>query len=123
MPNLPHTDTPLLTPRAGEDASQTAARYINSASTDKLHAILARALRIADAAVMTDIECNAVAAGRDEAGAALYDLRPMVDPREVPPQVQDMHSQAIDWALERGLIVRHSQRTPLTVRINRHLVP
>jgi hypothetical protein len=85
--------------------------------------LIARALKIADAAVVSEIECNAVAAGRDEAGNKLYDLRPMVDPHEVPPQVQDMHQQAIDWALERGLIARHSQSAGLTVRINRHMVP
>jgi hypothetical protein len=91
---------------------------MNTEPTD----LIARALKIADAAVTADIECNAVAAGRDEQGRELFDLRPMVDPREVPQEVQDMHQQAIDFAIERGLIAAHSQRTPLTVRINRHLV-
>jgi hypothetical protein len=84
--------------------------------------LIARALKIADAAVVSDIECNAVAAGRDDQGRELFDLRPMVDPREVPQEVQDMHQQAIDFALDRGLIVAHSKRYGLTVRINRHLV-
>jgi hypothetical protein len=91
---------------------------MNTQPTD----LIARALKIADAAVVSDIECNAVAVGRDEEGRELFDLRPMVDPREVPQQVQDMHQQAIDFAIERGLIVAHSKVNGLTVRINRHLV-
>lgn len=69
---------------------------------------LALQQRLADRAVICDIECEANAE-RDAAGRLWYDVRPMLDEREHSPELIDMAREAIDYALARGLIERHAQ--------------
>ena len=68
------------------------------------------AMRIADAAVVADIESYGV-----PIGGRVYDVSPMLDPREHAPQVVDMAREAIDYALERGLVQRLPQDGHLRV--------
>jgi hypothetical protein len=67
---------------------------------DQLHAL---ALLLADRAVISDIECQGV---RDPDDRAVYDLRPMFDEREAPPDFIEMSRQAVLYAVWRGLIAR-----------------
>lgn len=46
------------------------------------------------------------------------DTRPMLDEREVPPQVIDIHQQVLAYATSRGLIT-HSAAQPHMVRLVR----
>lgn len=62
--------------------------------------------QIADRAVICDIECHAVRT-RDYAERVCWYIAPMLDAREHAPEVIDMMLQAIDYALQRGLISRH----------------
>lgn len=71
---------------------------------------------VAARAVISDIEDCACAVRVDN--AQWWDLRPMLDDREHPPQSIDMASQALIYAFARGLITRHPQQQHL-VRINR----
>ena len=78
---------------------------------------------VADRAVLADIETNAVQVLLPESptlGRRWLDLRPMVDPREVPAQVMDMHAEAIAYAHLRGLVVSHPAQ-PHLVRIVRRV--
>jgi hypothetical protein len=59
---------------------------------------------IADAAVVADIQTNAAAAGRAADGRTIYDLRPLLDPREQPDEVIDMVEQSLCYAWQRGLL-------------------
>ena len=64
----------------------------------------AAAVRLANRAVVADIECHAVAADRAPDGRRVWDIRPMLDPREQPPEFIDMAREAIDYALAAGLV-------------------
>lgn len=75
----------------------------------------ARALRLAHQAVVADIECNAVAVHLD--GLRWWDVRPMTDPRENPPEFIDMATDALAHADCWKLIKRHPER-PYLVRVN-----
>lgn len=70
--------------------------------------------QLADAAAVSDIECNAVA--HHEGGTRWLDTRPMVDPNEQPPECIDMATAALQYARLRGLIQQHPQHQHL-VRI------
>lgn len=69
--------------------------------------------RIADAAVITDIETGATRCGP---GSSLYDTRPMLDANEHGPECIDMARQALDYAIARGL-VHPSAEQPWLMRI------
>jgi len=71
---------------------------------------------LAALAVISDIESEAVRVHLPEPGR-WYDTRPMLDPREHAPEIVDMATQALDYALQQGLVHRHSQQQHL-VRIN-----
>lgn len=77
---------------------------------------------VADRAVVADIETNAVTITLHEGEKRTnwLDLRPMVDPREVPLQVMDMHTEAIAYAHLRGLLQSHPQE-PHLVRVLRRV--
>jgi hypothetical protein len=70
---------------------------------------------LADAMVVSDIECNAHAE-LDALGRRWFDTRPMLDPREQPEEIIDMTRQALEYALARPLVVQHSHK-PWLVRI------
>lgn len=65
---------------------------------------------IADQACVADIETGGVSMGKDNFGRALYDVRPMLDLREQPPEVVDMAQEAIDYAVARGLVATTAQQ-------------
>jgi cytosine/adenosine deaminase-related metal-dependent hydrolase len=69
-------------------------------STADLHQT---AQRLADWAVIADIESNGVAVGW-RGPARVYDMRHMLDPDQHTPEVLDMMTQAMAYALHRGLI-------------------
>lgn len=69
--------------------------------------------RIADRAVIADIEAEAIRVGAR--GDRTYDVRPMLDEREQPPEHIDMFSEALAYALMRGLVTQGDQ--PWLVRI------
>lgn len=73
--------------------------------------LVAKALRIADRAVLADIKSEAARAGADGA----YDVRPMLDARERSGPAIDMASDALAYALDRGLVVQAGE--PWLVRI------
>lgn len=75
-----------------------------------------RSLLIADRAAVADIESNAHAVRLET--VRWYDVRPMLDEREQSPEGVDMNREALDYALMRGLIVRHHADAHL-VRITR----
>lgn len=63
-------------------------------------------LRIADRAVVSDVETMGVPV--QHADGRWYDCRPMLDPREQPDSLVDMAREAIAWGLQRGLLVAHA---------------
>jgi hypothetical protein len=67
------------------------------------------AYQLADAWVIDDIESNAHGE-RDADGQRWYDVRPMLDPREQPPQLIDMARLELEYASQRGLTVAHPHR-------------
>jgi hypothetical protein len=73
-------------------------------------------LQIADRAVVSDIELSATCVPGES--PRWYDTRPMLDDREHSSPIVDMNTQALDYALLRGLIVRHASQSHL-VRITR----
>lgn len=73
----------------------------------------ATAIRIADRAVLTDIESEGVRVGAR--GERTYDVRPMLDERERGLESVDMASEALAYALVRGLIQQAEH--PWLVRI------
>lgn len=77
---------------------------------DHLAATMAR---IADRAVITDIESEGVRVG--DRGERTYDIRPMLDEREQPPENIDMFGEALGYALARGIVTQGEQ--PWLVRI------
>lgn len=71
--------------------------------------------RIADRACISDIETEGIAE-RDRHGRRWYDTRPMLDAREHCDEMIDMAHEALDYAIARGLVVRHAE-LPHLVRI------
>ena len=78
--------------------------------------LIERAFRLANAAVVCDIESEGVKVVLG--GWLFYDTRPMVDVNEVSQQVADMARQAIDYAIEAGLAMQHPTQ-PHLLRILR----
>lgn len=77
--------------------------------------------RIAEAAVISDIECHGLAVSG--AGPRAYDVHLLTDPREHCASVVDMMRQALAYAHWRGLIQtlrRLPDGTPTLVRIVRN---
>lgn len=76
---------------------------------------LQRAARIAAEAVITDIEgeCPRV---RDTSGVLWYDTRPMLDPREHSPEIVDLHTGRLAYALAARVAERH-ESMPHLVRV------
>jgi hypothetical protein len=72
--------------------------------------------RIADAAIVSDIECFCCSVQSPFSTARWYDTRPMLDPNEHADEVVDMNIQALEYADVRGLISRHPDK-PHMVRI------
>lgn len=64
--------------------------------------------RLADAAVLCDIETEGVHI-TDLDGTRWIDVRPMLDPREHAPEVIDMATQALAYAAARGLVRPHPE--------------
>jgi hypothetical protein len=62
--------------------------------------------RIADRAVVADIESEAVP-HTDAQGLIWSDTSCMLDPREMCDDFVEMNTQALDYAQQRGLITRH----------------
>lgn len=79
-------------------------------------ALVARAFRLANAAVVTDIESEGVRL-HDRTGGRWYDLRPMLDEREHCPEFIDMAREAIDFGLAAGLLTADPTHAHI-VRIN-----
>ena len=77
---------------------------------------LQRAMRIADQAVVADVESNCPALRSPCGRITWYDVRPMLDEREHSPPVVDMARDAIQYGVETGLLVRH-QEHPHWVRV------
>jgi hypothetical protein len=80
-----------------------------------------RALAIADAAVVAEIECECIDTQLDDDCPPTwrwYDTRAMFSQHEHSPQCIDMSTEALDYALTRGLVVRHPVQQHL-VRITR----
>lgn len=75
---------------------------------------MATALRLADRAVITDIESEAMCDGSRE--ARCYDVRPMLDPREHSHECIDMMSEALAYAITRGLVIV-TESTPWLMQI------
>ena len=73
--------------------------------------------RIADRAVICDIESEGVAEGPRH--LRCYDIRPMLDAREHSHEVVDMFSEALAYAIARGLVLMDEAR-PGFVRIVAH---
>lgn len=73
------------------------------------------AFEIANRAVIEDIEAYAV---KVQADTRIYwDTRPMTDAREHNPEVVDMATQALQYAIGAGLVGLHPQRPYLvTIR-------
>lgn len=76
----------------------------------------ALAHRIADRAVICDIETECLVVC-DETGRGWWDTRVMLDPHELCDESIDMNRQALDYALQRGLVHAHPDHAHL-VRIN-----
>lgn len=65
-------------------------------------ALVGSALRLADRAVVSDIETMAVRdRGRE---GRVYDVRPMLDEREQPAEWVDMAREALAYGLARGIL-------------------
>lgn len=79
-----------------------------------------RAYRIADGACIADIETGSVPQ-TDEHGQRWYDIRPMLDPRELSDPVVDMNRVALDYALLRCIVVVHPAHSHLVRIIARGL--
>lgn len=88
------------------------------ADSGHLANLIGEALMLADQAVVCDIETHAYHAGLTTEGRFIWDLRPMVDPREAPDDVIEMATLAIGYARRRGLISQAGENEMLVV-INR----
>lgn len=71
--------------------------------------------RIADRAVIADIETEGVRVG--PLAERRYDIRPMLDEREHCPQDIDMASEALGYAVARGLVTFDDAAQPWLARI------
>lgn len=71
----------------------------------KPEALAAMQQRIADTAVVADIESNAFSVTVDQ--ERWCDLRPMLDEREVSPECIDMTREALAYGIARGLLRQH----------------
>lgn len=78
--------------------------------------LVRRGLMLADRATVSDIECEGIPVEED--GQRWYDVRPMLDEHEHSAPVIDMATEALQYALMRGLIQRHPRMQHL-VRITR----
>lgn len=76
--------------------------------------LIASMAAIADRAVIADIETEGVRVGQRK--ARCYDIRPMLDEREHSPQSIDMASEALAYAIARG-IVAFDQGEPWLARV------
>lgn len=74
---------------------------------------------IADAAVVGDIESEAIGIDLEDDERTWYDIRPMLDEREHAPPVIDQAVMALRYALSRGLISYH----PTQAHLVRMVVP
>lgn len=104
-----------------------AASAVGAASPDQLRGLpltrglLASALRIAERAVVSDIECEGIL--HRDVGPRVYDVRPLLDEREHSPELIDQAREALGWALARRVIEIvpgrpwHTRRLPWLVRI------
>jgi hypothetical protein len=79
-------------------------------------AFFSTAVDLANQLAVTDIECHGHLVAFDEPGR-WYDTRPMLDEREHPPQVLELMSKALAFALASGAARRHSS-LPHLVRVN-----
>lgn len=79
-------------------------------------ALAASAVRIAIAAVVSDIEMMALRVHLTD-GHPWYDVRAMLDPREQPPQIIDMTSEALAFGFVVGVISTHPDY-PHLVRVH-----
>lgn len=68
--------------------------------------IIALAMRIANRAVVTDIECGAHCVDIGD-GLRWWDIRPMLDDREHCSESIDMAAEAIAYALDSGVVLQH----------------
>jgi hypothetical protein len=78
------------------------------------------AYTLADRACVCDIECNALPTNVD--GQGWFDIRAMLDPRELCDETIDMMDQALTYAAQRGLFKRHPDFAHL-VRITQEPSP
>jgi hypothetical protein len=93
----------------------TPAKHRRPAATSAgLEHLAATMARIADRAVLADIESEAVRVGSP--AARCYDVRPMLDPHEHSQECIDMMSEALAYAIARGL-VNVTQTTPWLMQI------
>jgi hypothetical protein len=69
--------------------------------------VVLSALRIANAAVVADIESNCVSVLSACGSIRWYDTRPMLDPREHSPELVDMAHEAIEYGVKCRLLFRH----------------
>lgn len=81
---------------------------------ERLHA----AIRIANQAVVADVETNCHALRSPCGKLTWYDVRPMLDEREHSPPVVDMAREAITYGVDAGVLVRHDEHEHL-VRVAR----
>jgi hypothetical protein len=79
-----------------------------------MDAAVASAVRIADRAVICDIESEGVRIGAQS--ERRYDVRPMLDEREHSPEFIDMARESLAYAAARRLVLLDEQ-TPHLVRI------
>lgn len=76
------------------------------------------AIRIANDAVVADVQTNCPAQRSACGRYTWYDVRPMLDEREHSPPVLDMAREALDYGLGTGVLVRHDEQ-PHLVRVAR----
>lgn len=83
-----------------------------------LYQRLQAAIRIANQAVVADVETNCLALRSPCGKLTWYDVRPMLDEREHSPPVVDMAREAITYGVDTGVLVRHDEH-PHWVRVAR----
>lgn len=87
-----------------------------AAGADLIGQTIALAVNNADRYALLELETQPTVTVDGQAG--WIDTRPMLDEREVPPQVIDIHQQVLAYAASRGLVV-HSRTQPHMVRLVR----
>lgn len=105
-----HAQVAAQLPPNAHPAARHAARCIHINDVP----LVSQAFRLASRAVVSDIEseCVQVQIGNHR----WWDTRPMLDPREHSPQVIDMATEALAFALEACIAERH-RTEPHLVRI------